>query len=106
MEATGSDMVTTVAGVYDIIYAMKNSILVFIGLVAGIAAANEPHAKGRLALSFKESDPVGDFAEMKRRVPSRSSGPSSARRRKKPLPSRRSSFGQRAERAVSAADLV
>ena len=52
------------------ICAMKNAILVFVGLVAGIAAANEPHAKGRLTLSFKESDPVGDFAEMKRRVPS------------------------------------
>ena len=49
---------------------MKNAILVFVGLVAGIAAANEPHAKGRLTLTFKESDPVGDFAEMKRRVPS------------------------------------
>ena len=52
------------------ICAMKNAILVFVGLVAGIAAANEPHAKGRLTLTFKESDPVGDFAEMKRRVPS------------------------------------
>ena len=40
---------------------MKNAILVFVGLVAGIAAANEPHAKGRLTLTFKESDPVGDF---------------------------------------------
>ena len=49
---------------------MKNAILVFVGLVAGIAAANEPHEKGRLTLTFKESDPVGDFAEMKRRVPS------------------------------------
>ena len=49
---------------------MKNAMLLFVGLVAGIAAANEPHAKGRLTLSFKESDPVGDFAEMKRRVPS------------------------------------
>ena len=52
------------------ICAMKNAMLFFVGLVAGIAAANEPHAKGRLTLSFKESDPVGDFAEMKRRVPS------------------------------------
>jgi dipeptidyl aminopeptidase/acylaminoacyl peptidase len=49
---------------------MKNAMLFFVGLVAGIAAANEPHEKGRLTLTFKESDPVGDFAEMKRRVPS------------------------------------
>ena len=52
------------------ICAMKNAMLFFVGLVAGIAAANEPHEKGRLTLTFKESDPVGDFAEMKRRVPS------------------------------------
>ena len=49
---------------------MKNAMLFFVGLLAGIAAANEPHEKGRLTLTFKESDPVGDFAEMKRRVPS------------------------------------
>lgn len=39
-------------------------------LAAGFASANEPHAKGHLTLTFTESDPVGDYVEMKRRVPS------------------------------------
>ena len=36
----------------------------------GTVLTAEPHAKGHLTLTFSESDPVGDFTEMKRRIPS------------------------------------
>lgn len=36
-------------------------------MAAGLAFANEPHAKGNLTLTFTESDPLGDYVEMKRR---------------------------------------
>ena len=36
----------------------------------GTVLSAEPHAKGHLTLTFSESDPVGDFTEMKRRIPS------------------------------------
>lgn len=49
---------------------MKQLVITATIFLAGIAFANEPHAKGHLSLTFTETDPVGDFSEMKRRLPS------------------------------------